>query len=284
MSRKYALAGVMGYPVMHSLSPLMHGHWMEQQGIEGAYLFLEIPPDQLEPALRGLHPLGFAGVNVTIPHKQRAMELVDELDPVAAKIGAVSCIVVRKDGTLFGTNNDWRGFLSNLRASAPEWRGDAGPAVVIGGGGGARAICHALMQENVPQIRLVNRSRARAEDVAHALGGPITVLDWEQRHTALQGAATVVNTTSCGMVAQPELDLSLEHLDPNAVVADIVYTPLVTGIVQAARARGNTAVGGLGMLMHQGPAAWQSWFDLTPEITPELRHRMERSLGGDPGL
>lgn len=281
MSRPaYALAGVMGHPVMHSRSPLLHGYWLRQQEMEGAYLFLDILPEHLEAALRGLHPLGFSGVNVTIPHKQRAMEIVDELDPVAGKIGAVSCIAVRPDGSLYGTNNDWRGFLANLRHAAPGWRGDAGPAVVIGAGGGARAICHALMLEGAPEIRLVNRTRARAETLAAGLGGPITVHDWDERHAVLAGAATVVNTTSCGMVGQPELELSLDALEPGALVADIVYVPIETGIVAAARRRGNPAVGGLGMLIHQGPAAWELWHGITPEVTPELYRIMEESLAG----
>ncbi|POF34533.1 shikimate dehydrogenase [Roseibium marinum] len=272
------LACVIGWPVMHSLSPLMHSHWMEQQGIKGGYVPILVRPGTLEPALRALHPLGFAGCNLTIPHKLDAMEIVDEVDDVARRIGAISCIVVREDGALFGTNNDWLGFLGNLKQSVPGWRGDAGPAVVIGAGGGARAVCHGLLREGVPEIRLVNRTAAKAEKVAADLGGSIRVLPWKDRHIALEGAALAVNTTSLGMVGQPPLDLKLDCLHGEAVAADIVYTPLETAFLQAARARGNPIVDGLGMLMHQGPAAWRRWLGVEPLVTDDLRRALEDRL------
>lgn len=279
--QRYRLAGVMGWPVMHSRSPLMHNHWFAETGLPGTYVFLPLPHERLPAALRALPALNFAGCNLTIPHKLQAMEIVDEVDPVAAKIGAISCVVVREDGSLWGTNNDWRGFLGNLRQSAPGWRGDAGPATVIGAGGGARAVCHALVSEGVPDLRLVNRTGERAEKLAHDIGGPITVLPWEARHDALEGAATVVNATSLGMSGQPVLDLRLDALDPAAVAADIVYTPLETDFLTRARERGNATVGGLGMLLHQGPPAWKLWFGIEPEVTPELRAMMESSIRGD---
>ena len=275
---RFYMAGVMGWPVMHSRSPMMHNYWMRQQGLKGVYVPLAIPPDRLEGALRGLHPLGFSGVNVTIPHKLEAMRIVDEVDEVARRIGAISCIVVREDGSLFGTNNDWRGFLANLRAGAPGWRGDDGPATVIGAGGGARAVCHGLIEAGAPEIRLVNRTPERARRIAADLGGPIEVLPWEARHEALSGAATVANATSLGMVGQPPLDLNLQALLPEALVTDIVYTPLETPLLEAARARGNRVVGGLGMLLYQGPPAWQLWFGLEPEVTEDLRSMMIASI------
>lgn len=280
-TQRFLKAGVMGWPVMHSRSPLMHGHWMAQLGERGAYLPLAIAPGTLGAALRALHPLGFAGCNLTIPHKQEAMAIVDEVDDVARKIGAISCVAVRPDGSLFGTNNDWLGFLGNVREAAPGWRGDAGPAVVIGAGGGARAVCYALLREGVPEIRLVNRTEARAEAVAAALGGPIRVLPWAARHDALAGAAVVVNVTSLGMVGQPPLDLRLDALPVEALATDIIYTPLETEFLIAARARGNAVVGGLGMLLHQGPPAWKLWFGLEPRVTPALREILERSVSGD---
>ena len=279
----YHLAGVIGWPVMHSLSPMMHNYWFGQTGLPGRYVYLPLPPQRLDKALRALPALNFAGCNLTIPHKLQAMKIVDDVDPVARMIGAISCVVVREDGTLWGTNNDWRGFLGNLRDSLPAWQADAGPATVIGAGGGARAICHALMTENAPELRLVNRSGERARRLAADIGGPITVLPWEARHEALAGAATVVNTTSLGMVGQPPLDLRLDVLDPGAVVADIVYTPLETDLLVRARARGNPVVGGLGMLLHQGPPAWKLWFGLDPRVTPELRAMMEAGIRGDQG-
>jgi shikimate dehydrogenase len=272
------MAGVMGFPVMHSRSPLMHNYWMRQQGLNGTYVPLEVRPGTLEGALRGLHPLRFAGCNLTIPHKLDAMRIVDEVDEVARLIGAISCVQVREDGSLFGTNNDWHGFLGNLRSSAPDWRAEAGPAVVIGAGGGARAVCHALLSAGVTEVRLLNCTVSRAEKTAADLGGPITVLPWAERHAALDGAAILVNTTSLGMVGQPPLEIALDALPQSAVVADIVYAPLETGLLHAARARGNLGVDGLGMLLHQGPPAWRLWFGLDPEVTPELRSLMEQSL------
>lgn len=275
---RFHMAGVMGWPVMHSRSPLMHNYWFAQQGLAGTYVPLAIAPEMLEPALRALHPFGFSGCNLTIPHKQEAMRILDRVDEVAHKIGAVSCVVVEKDGSLSGTNNDWLGFLGNLKQQAPDWRADAGPALVIGGGGGARAICYALMQDGATDIRLVNRTAERAETLAADLGGPITVLPWEARHDALEGTATVVNTTSQGMVGQAALYLRLDALPRSALVSDIIYTPLASPLLAAAALRGNQTVNGLGMLLHQGVPAWQKWFGLTPEVTPELQSLMEQSL------
>lgn len=277
----FHLIGVMGWPVMHSRSPLMHNYWFDQSGLPGKYVYLPLPPDRLPAALRALPALNFAGCNLTIPHKLHAMEIVDEVDEVARKIGAISCVVVRDDGSLWGTNNDWRGFLGNLKQSVPGWRADAGIATVIGAGGGARAICHALLLEGAPEIRLVNRTPVRAEELAEDIGGPITILRWDQRHEALDGATIIVNTTSLGMVGQPALDLSLDALALDAVAADIIYTPLETPFLAAAKARGNKTVGGLGMLLHQGPPAWKLWFDVTATVTPDLRALMEASIAGD---
>lgn len=275
---RFHMAGVMGWPVMHSRSPMMHNYWMAQTGLNGVYVPLAIKPGTVEAALRGLHPLRFSGVNVTIPHKLDAMRAVDELDPIARKIGAVSCIHVRDDGSLYGTNNDWRGFLGNLRETCPDWQAHAGPAVVIGAGGGARAVCHGLLDAGATEIRLVNRTKAHAEAVASAIGGPITCVDWSERADALDGAVLVVNTTSCGMVGQPGLDLSLDALPGDAIAADIVYAPLQTPFLAAASDRGNRTCAGLGMLLHQGPPAWKLWFGLEPEVTEDLRWMMADSL------
>jgi len=278
---RFLLAAVMGWPVMHSRSPLMHSYWFEQLGLAGAYLPLAIEPGRLEPALRALHPLGFAGCNLTIPHKEDAMAIVDEVDDIAKAIGAISCVVVRPDGSLFGTNNDWRGFIDNLEQGQPGWRADAGPIAVIGAGGGSRAVCYGLLREGAREIRLVNRTRERAEAIAAELGGPIAVLPWEARHDALDGVAMAVNATSQGMVGQPPLDLRLARLPRGALAVDIIYIPLETPYLAAARGRGNPTVNGLGMLLHQGRPAWKLWFGLEPEVTPALRERMERSIRGD---
>jgi shikimate dehydrogenase len=277
-AQKFHLAGVMGWPVMHSRSPLMHNYWFDQQRLVGAYVPLAIEPDGLAAALRAMKPLGFSGCNLTIPHKQEAMAIVDEIDEVARRIGAISCVVVQSDGALFGTNNDWIGFIRNLKTQVPEWRADSGPVAVIGAGGGARAICYGLMQEGAAEIRLVNRTRERAQAIADEFAGPLQVVQWSERHDALDGVATVVNTTSQGMVGQPPLDLQLDRLPLAALVADIVYTPLQSPFLAAARARGNATVNGLGMLLHQGPPAWKMWFGIEPTVSTELRERMEQSL------
>jgi len=278
---RFLLAGVMGWPVMHSRSPLLHNHWLKQYGLAGAYLPLAIEPKGLGAALRALQPLGFAGCNLTLPHKQQAMAIVDEVDAVARRIGAISCVQVRPDGSLAGTNNDCFGFIHSLKQEQPGWRADAGPVVVIGAGGGARAVCYALMQDGATEIRLVNRSLARAQDLADEFRAPgvsITALPWEQRNDALAGAATAVNTTSQGMAGQPALSIELDALPKTALVADIIYVPLETPFLAAARQRGNPTWNGLSMLLHQAQPAWKLWFGLEPEVTAELRGMLERSL------
>ncbi|NKB18993.1 MAG: shikimate dehydrogenase [Alphaproteobacteria bacterium] len=278
---KFLMAGVMGWPVMHSRSPLMHNYWMEQQGLNGTYVFLEIKPGELEPALRALHSLGFAGCNLTIPHKLDAMTIVEEVDDTAKKIGAISCVVVREDGSLFGTNNDWLGFLGNLKQQEPNWRADAGPCTVIGAGGGGRAVIYGLLQEGAKELRLVNRSQEKAQQIADEYGGPITVYPWEERHALLEGAETVVNVTNQGMVGEAALDINLDKLSPTALAADIIYTPLESPFLAAAAERRNKTVNGLGMLLFQGPSAWKRWFGVEPTVTDELRAMMEQSILSD---
>jgi shikimate dehydrogenase len=232
----------------------------------------------LRAALRALPALCFSGCNLTIPHKQAAMTIVDEVDDVARKIGAISCIVVRPDGMLSGSNNDCYGFIQNILQEQPGWRAEAGPAVVIGAGGGARAVVYGLAERGAREIRLVNRTLARAQKLAADLGGPIKVLPWNERHAALEGAVTLVNTTSQGMVGNPPLDLELTKLPKSALVADIIYIPRETPLLAAARARGNRTINGLGMLLHQGRPAWKAWFGIEPEVTPELRALIEATI------
>ena len=274
----------MGWPVMHSRSPALHNYFFKQYGLAGTYVPLAIPPERLEPALRALAPLGFAGCNLTIPHKERALAIVDEVDDPARRIGAISCVVARPDGSLWGTNNDVHGFARNILQHQPGWRADAGPAVVIGAGGGARAVVYCLVERGAREIRLVNRTRERADTLAREFGPSVTVLDWHDRHRALGGATLLVNSTSQGMIGQPALDLSLEALPASALVADLVYIPLATPLLAAARRRGNPTVDGLGMLLHQACIAWRLWFGLDPEVTPELRAAIEATLPvSDPG-
>jgi shikimate dehydrogenase len=274
----FRVAGLIGWPVFQSRSPMLHEYWLRKYGIPGAYVPMPVQPGRLEAAVRGLAALGFAGCNVTLPHKQAAARLVDRIDPVAARMGAVNLIVVEQDLSLSGFNKDGYGFLESLRDGNPEWRGDAGPAVVLGAGGGSRSVVASLLDAGAPEIRLINRTRARAEAFAAEFGGPIRVLDWTEREAALAGAALLVNTTSLGMTSHPPLDLRLDDLPRTALVCDIVYNPLMPPLLAAARARGNAVVGGLGMLLHQARPAFHAWFGVDPEITPELRASIEATI------
>ncbi|MGO8917078.1 MAG: shikimate dehydrogenase [Stellaceae bacterium] len=271
-------AGVMGWPVAQSRSPVLHGFWLEQHAIDGEYVLLPVPPEALEQELRALPGRGFAGCNLTQPHKERALALVDRLDATARRIGAVNTVVVAADGALEGSNTDAFGFHANLTAALPGWTEAAGPAVVLGAGGGARAVVAALIDHGAPEIRLVNRHRARAEALAAALGGRIEVVDWRHRADALAGAALLVNTTSLGMAGHEPLALALDALPSGAVVNDIVYVPLRTALLAAAERRGNPTVDGLGMLLHQARPGFAAWFGVLPEVTPALRARVVASL------
>ena len=266
ISGKAKLAGVMGWPVGHSRSPRLHGYWLKHLGIDGAYVPLAVKPEDFEQVLRALPRMGFAGANVTVPHKEQALALADHVEPLARRIGAVNTLVVRPDGSIEGRN----GFLENLRHGAPHWNA-AEPAVVLGAGGAARAVCAALVDAGVPDIRLVNRSRDRAEKLAAEIGGRFTVVDWESGADALAGAGLLVNTTTLGMSGQPPLVLDLSALPLHAVVNDIVYAPLMTDLLVAAAARGNRAVDGLGMLLWQALPGFEAWFGARPEVTPALR-------------
>ncbi len=268
---KARLAGVMGWPVGHSRSPLLHGFWLDRHGIDGAYVPLAVPPGRIEQAVRALPALGFRGCNVTVPHKESVMAALDRIDPAARRIGAVNTIVVAEDGSLAGSNTDGFGFLENLREGSPGWRASAGPAVVLGAGGASRAILVALMDAGAPEIRLLNRTAERAERLAAELGGPIRVLPWDRRTQALDGAALMVNTTTQGMAGEPPLEIDLAALPPSAVVTDIVYTPLITPLLAQAKARGNAVVDGLGMLLHQARPGFEAWFGHRPEVTADLR-------------
>jgi shikimate dehydrogenase len=272
---RFLLAGVMGYPVMHSRSPKLHNYWLAKYGLTGTYVPLAIKAEHLRAALRALPALGFSGCNLTIPHKEAALEIVDRIDPPARRIGAVNCVAVAADGSLMGQNHDAFGYIESVREAQPAWRADAGPIVVIGAGGGARAVLVSLIDQGAREIRLVNRTPARAKALAGELGGPITALGWEQREIALEGAAMLVNATNQGMVGEPPLDLALDALPASALVSDIIYIPRETALLAAARKRGNPTVNGLGMLLHQARPAFHAWFGIMPEVTPELRAMIE---------
>ena len=274
----FGLAGVMGWPVAHSRSPLIHNYWLQKYGLTGSYVQLAVQPGQLATALSGLAALGFKGCNVTIPYKVEALKLMHLVDANARRVGAVNTVVVQPDGTLKGMNTDGFGYIQSLLDAQPDWRANSGPVVVLGAGGAARAVVLALADQGAKDIRLINRTPEKAEAMAAEFGSPVKALLWEQRHAALGSAALLVNTTSQGMHGHQPLDLDLSALPTHALVSDIIYVPLETPLLQAAKARGNPTVGGLGMLLNQARPAFEAWFGILPDVTPELRRLVEATL------
>ena len=272
-------AGVMGWPVGHSLSPRLHGFWLRELGIDGTYSAVAVAPGDLGDSLRSLPERGFAGVNLTLPHKEAAAAIVDTMDQAAARIGAVNTIVVNADGSLAGGNTDGYGFMENLKFGAPGWTADDSTAVVLGAGGAARAIVAALLDGGVKELRLVNRTQSRAESLKDDIGGAITVVPWADRTEALEGTGLLVNTTALGMTGEESLEIHLAPLPAGAVVTDIVYAPLTTALLKDAAGRGNLTVDGLGMLLHQARPGFQRWFGVEPAVTDALRAHVLEGLG-----
>jgi shikimate dehydrogenase len=271
-------ACVIGWPVEHSRSPLIHGYWLAQYGIDGAYEKVAVPPEELEGLLRSLFERGFTGANVTLPHKEAALRLADSADAAARAIGAANTLWFDDDAELQATNSDVHGFMTHLVGEAPHWNKASRPVAMLGAGGAARAILYGLLQAGASKVRLMNRSRDRAEVLAWSFDGVVEVTDWSQRNEALGGCGLLVNATSLGMTGKPPLVLDLAALPPDAIVADIVYSPLETRLLAATRARGNLTVDGLGMLMHQAVPGFQRWFGIRPEVSPELRAHLTASL------
>jgi len=278
-------AGVMGWPVAHSLSPVLHGHWLKRYGIDGSYEAFPVRPEDLAEAISGLRRDGLRGTNLTVPHKEAAMALVDNVDETAQRIGAVNTLFMTPDGTLNATNTDAYGLIENIRAAAPdalEGRFGGKPVVILGAGGAARAAVVGLADIGVSEIRIVNRTVARAESLAGIVSDQdvvVRALDWEKRDEALAGAGLLVNTTTLGMEGQAPLHINLDSLSEAAVVNDIVYAPLETELLSAARARGNPAVDGLGMLLHQARAGFREWFGIDPEVDDDLRNAVLAARG-----
>ena len=284
---KARIAAIIGWPVAHSRSPALHGYWLDKYGIDGAMVPLAVAPGDLELVLRALPRMGMVGGNLTLPHKEAALTLVDEADETARVIGAINTLVVGKGGRLLGSNTDGGGFIAHVKASVPDWRPQAGPATVLGAGGAARAIAYALAGAGVPRLVLVNRTRERAAALASALSAAskaqIEAVAWRDRAEAIAGAALLVNTTSLGMSGQPPLDIALDRLGRDAVVADIVYSPLETDLLRRATARGHKTVDGLGMLIHQARPGFAAWFGREPEVTGELVAHLTGALEGECG-
>ena len=276
MNAKFTMAGVMGWPVAHSRSPLIHNYWINKYKLNGTYGLFPVHPDRLEAAIRGLSALGIAGCNITIPHKVSAMRYMDWVSPLAEKVGAINTIVVQADGSLHGFNNDGYGFIQSLKEVSQNWQASAGPAVVLGAGGAARAIVVALLEEGAKEIRLLNRTLGKAQTLAAEFGNALAPVEWSDRQAALADASLLVNTTSLGMHGQPPLELQLDNLPQTALVSDIVYAPLQTPLLAEARLRGNMTVNGLGMLLHQARPAFEAWFGVHPNVDEELRLKVIR--------
>ena len=272
-------ACVIGWPVEHSRSPLIHLYWLKRYGIDGAYAKEAVRPEDLAEFLGSLGAKGYAGANVTLPHKEAALRLAAVVDEAARTIGAANTLWLDQAGRLCASNTDSYGFITNLNEQAPGWNEGRRPVMVLGAGGAARAILHGLLNEGASRILLANRTRGRAEALAQAFGPAVTVIDWEDRERALSGCGLLVNATSLGMTGKEPLDIDLAALPSEAVVADIVYSPLETRLLASARARGNRAIDGLGMLLHQAVPGFERWFGIRPEVTAELTAYVAATLG-----
>jgi shikimate dehydrogenase len=278
MTRK---ACVIGWPISHSRSPLIHGYWLKRYGIDGSYERLPVPPDELQDFFNELGQKGYAGCNVTLPHKEGAFRAVRIADDATTRLGAVNTVFLR-DGELWGTNTDGEGFLANLSSYVPAWQALDRGIVILGAGGAARAIVGALLDAGSRQLIVVNRTLARAEEFRRDFGQRVVPRDWSGVEQSLGDADLLVNTTSLGMTGQPALELGLDRLPGSAIVADIVYTPLETDLLIRARARGNVVVPGLGMLLHQAVRGFELWFGQRPQVTAELHDLIARDI--DPGF
>lgn len=276
-------AAVIGHPISQSLSPHIHNYWFQATQLKGDYQAVDVAPEGLKDTVGWMKADNFAGFNVTVPHKTAILEFMDKLTPLARRMGAVNTVLIGEDGKLTGFNTDGIGFIKHLNTEVPDWPKDR-PAFVLGAGGAARAACLALLNAGVPMVMISNRTREKAEAVADEIGqGRMTVVDWKHRQDAVAGAGLIVNTTTLGMVGQPPLLLDLTGAPSDTVVYDIVYKPLITPLLSAARNRGLRIVDGLGMLVHQGAAAFKLWFDKDVGFDDTLRNQLLKELGEESG-
>ena len=271
MTEDFKLAGVMGWPITQSRSPILHNYWIEKYNLNGRYVPLAVKPERLADAIRGLPALGFRGCNLTMPHKQFAMMMVDSLTDTAKRIGAINCIVVDDDGKMSGTNNDGNGYVLSVQEVAPHWKPSDGPIAILGAGGAARAIIVALLERGAKEVRVINRTFDKAVALAKEFHPVIKSMPWDKRSDAIDDVTLLVNATNQGMIGKPALDISLDKLSSRTLVSDLIYVPPETAFLAAAKARGNVTINGLGMLLHQARPAFQAWFGILPEITRELR-------------
>lgn len=261
--------GLIGHPVSHSKSPLIHTHWMRQHDIDGTYEAVDIASEELKSGVQKLIDAGWKGFNVTVPHKEAIFDLCDEVDDAAKIIGAVNTVTI-KNGKLHGTNTDAFGFIQNIKESAGRPNFERGPCVVLGAGGAARAVVYALAFEGAQEIIIANRTFKRAKDLCEINDSIMRPIDWEQRGDVLLTASLLVNTTSSGMSGKDPLEIDLSLLPVESIVSDIVYAPLMTDLLLAAKTRGNPIVTGIGMLLHQARLAFETWHGVLPDVDAEL--------------
>jgi|TARA_B110000438_G_C15771384_1_gene632066 shikimate dehydrogenase len=265
-------AGVIGWPVSHSLSPRLHGFWLKKYSINGSYNAIEINPNNLEKFIKDLSFNGFTGLNVTVPYKETVAKLVHVLDENSCRLGAVNTLVVGSDNLIYGSNTDGFGFMQNLIANAPQWKSKNSVAVVLGAGGAAKSIISSLINSGISEIRLTNRTYDEAISLKNNMGSSIKVFKWKNRSNILNDIELLVNTTTLGMIGKPPLDIDLNGLPSKAVVMDIVYSPLITPLLEEAKYRSNPVINGIGMLLHQARPGFHQWFGLKPEVTKELEN------------
>jgi shikimate dehydrogenase len=269
----FVKCGVIGHPINHSKSPLIHNHWIAQYGLSGEYKANDIAPENLKDGVRRLIDDGYAGFNITLPHKQDIFKLCASVDDTAKAIGAVNTVVI-KDGALHGTNTDAFGFIENVRQQAFGVDFAHRPAVVLGAGGAARAIVHGLIEAGAVKIILLNRTIEKAHEVVAMNKEIVHVASWEERDNMLKDAGFLVNTTALGMKGKDPLIIDLAHLPAEATVCDIVYTPLMTDLLQQAQHKGHQIVTGIGMLLHQARPAFEKWFGVLPDVSPDLEKKV----------
>ncbi|MDO7557683.1 MAG: shikimate dehydrogenase [Loktanella sp.] len=265
------LAGVLGNPIAQSKSPRLHRHWLRKYGLLGDYVPLHVTEENLETVVRAMPKMGFVGANVTLPHKIAVMQFADQITDRATLIGAANTLTFKDDGKIIADNTDGYGFMANLKQNAPDWDPTSGPAVLLGAGGAARAIIVALADAGVTEILLTNRTRTKADALRAEFGTRIRVVDWVQAGNILEGAATVINSTSLGMTGNAALRIPLDGLTKGTLVTDIVYSPLRTRLLEEAETAGCTVVDGLGMLLHQGVPGFERWFGVRPEVDDKTR-------------
>ena len=265
------LAAVLGSPIAHSKSPILHSYWLKKYSIKGHYIPIDAEPQNLNHILRAMSKMGFVGANITIPHKETILSFADQISDRAAIIGAVNTISFQPDGKIFADNTDGEGFLENILQHQPNWDFKRGAAVVLGAGGASRAVISALLHNSTPEIWVANRNKARAEKLMSDFGARIRVIDWHSAGHFISKASILVNATSLGMVGKPKLQIDLKSLSKETLVADLVYTPLETDLLLIAQQKGCKTVNGLGMLIHQAIPGFSRWFGKKPEANNEIR-------------